>query len=292
MKTLAAIDGSEASFAALSLACRMAVKTRSYVTAMYVNKGAQYTAEETGWPQLKEKLEAELEERGRQIMQRAAAIGRGLGVGVEGIMAYGVPAEELARYTAGRGVVNLVALGHSSKGRGAQGFVGSTARMAITLVDRAAVLVTSREKDIETVLIAVDDSEASIKTAAAAGALAQALAAQVRVVSVYPDIEAIREEYRQIAEVPNLDNHLLEAESSLKAKAHQAVEKARVVLAPLGLRVTAAVKQGHVPKALLEESAGADLTAIGLKRKSEQKKIGRSLNALLDHREISLLCVQ
>jgi nucleotide-binding universal stress UspA family protein len=292
VKTLVAIDGSEASFAALTSACRIAVRTRSYVTAIYVNKSAEYTGEETGWPQLKEKIDAELEARGQQIMRRAGAIGSGLGIEVEGIMAYGVPAEELARYAADRGIVNLVALGHSSKGRGAQGFVGSTARLVISLVDRASVLVTSREEEISTILIAVDDTEASMKTAVVAGRLAQALAADVRVISIFPDIDVIRDEYRQIAEVPNLDKYLLESKASLRARADQAVEKAHALLSPLGLKVTVAVKQGYPPKELVEESVSANLTAIGLKQKPERKKIGRTLGRLLDHHEISLLCVQ
>lgn len=292
MKTLVAIDGSEASFAALGSACRIARKTGAYVTAFYVNKGGEYSAEEMLWPRLKEKIEDELEASGPGIMARASAIGRRLGLQIEGVMAYGVPAEELAKYAAVRGIVNLIALGHSSKGRGAQGFVGSTTRMVVSTVERAALLVTSREEEISRILIAVDDSEASLKAAATAGRLAQALAAEVRVVSVYPDIDALRHEYRQIAEVPNLDKYLMESKATLREKAGQAVEKAHAVLAPLGLRVSVQVKEGHPPRELVAESGAADLTAIGLKSKPEQKKIGRILGTLLNHHNISLLCVQ
>lgn len=292
MKTLVAIDGSEAAFAALGCACRLALRTRSYVAVMYVNKSGEYSAEETSWPHLKEKIDAELDARGRQLIERAAVIGKGCGVEVEGIVGYGVPAEELARYAAARGIVNLVALGHSSKGRGTQGFVGSTARRVISLVDRAAVLITSRQEEIASILIAVDDTEASMKTVAVAGELAQALGAAVRVVSVFPDIDAIRDEYRQIAEVPNLDKYLLESKSSLKAQADRAVDRARGLLAPLGLDVSVTVRQGYPPKELVAESVGVGLTAIGLKRKPELNKIGRTLGRLLEHPEISLLCVQ
>lgn len=292
MKTLVAIDGSEASFAALGSACRIAAKTGAYVTALYVNKGAEYTAEEMLWPGLKEKIEDELEASGPRIMARASAIGRRLGLQIEGVMAYGVPAEELAKYVAVRGIVNLVVLGHSSKGKGAQGFVGSTTRMVLSTVGRAALLVTSREEEIARILVAVDDTEASLKAAATAGRLAQALAAEVRLVSVFPDIDAIRQEYRQIAEVPNLDKYVMESQATLRQKARLAVEKAQGVLDPLGLRVSSLVKEGHPPRELAAESADADLTVIGLKSKPDQKKIGRILGTLLNRHEISLLCVQ
>ena len=292
MKTLVAIDGSEASFAALGSACRIAAKTGAYVTALYVNKGGEYSAEEMLWPGLKERIENELEASGPKIMARASAIGKRLGLQIEGVMAYGVPAEELAKYAAVRGIVNLIALGHSSKGKGAQGFVGSTTRMVVSTAGRAALLVTSREEEIGRILVAVDDSEASLKTAAAAGRLAQSLAAEVRLVSVFPDIDALRHEYRQIAEVPNLDKHLAETRVALREKACRAVEKAQGILEPLGLRVSALVKEGDPPRELVAESGDAELTAIGLKSTPEQRKIGRILGTLLNRHEISLLCVQ
>lgn len=292
MKTLVAIDGSEASFAALGSACRMALKTGSYVTAFYVNKGAEYSAEEVRWLRLKDKLEAELEARGHEIMQRAHAMGRTFGLQIEGIMAYGVPAEELARYVAAHGIVNLVALGHSSKGKGTQGFVGSTTRMVISTVGRAALYITSKAEEISTILIAVDDSEASMKAAMIAGRMAKFLAAEVRVVSIFPDTEAIIEEYRQIAEVPNLDKYLQESTSSLHNKARQAVEKAQQILAPLELKISATIKQGYPPAELVVESKNADLTVVGLKSKPEEKIIGRTLGRLLNHHDVSLLCVQ
>lgn len=292
MKTLVALDGSPDSFNALRSACLMALKTRAYVTAFYVNKSESYSSVDTGWVSIRERIEKELELRGQEVIRRATTIGRELGVQIEGIMAYGVPAEEIAKYCASRGIVNLIAMGHSSKRRGTQGFVSSTTWMVIAGVERASVFVTSRAEEIARILIAVDGTESSHKAVATAGRLAQSLGAEVRLLSVVPDTAALLAEYRQIAEVPNVDRYLRESEAMLKTRALQAVERAAEALDELGLKASTAVEQGSPLDTIVAESRKADLTAIGLGVGLERKKIGRIAARLLDYQDISVLCVQ
>lgn len=292
MKTLVALDGSPDSFSALNGACRMALKTGSYITAFYVNKSEAYSSEDTGWVSIREKIQKELEAHGQEVIRKASAIGKEHGLHVEGIIAYGVPAEEIAKYCASRGIVNLVALGHSSKRRGAQGFVGSTTRMVIAGVGRASFFVTSRAEEISRILIAVDDTETSLKAVTTAGRIAQALGARVTLLSVFPDTEAILHEYRQIAEVPNVDRYLRDAAALLRKRSVAAVEKAAQALDPFGLRAATLVEQGSPAERIVAESRNADLTVVGLKKAAEEKKIGRVLGKLLDRQEFSLLCVQ
>jgi nucleotide-binding universal stress UspA family protein len=292
VKTLVALDGSPDSFNALTSVCRIAQKTGSYVTAFYVNKSEAYSTEDTGWVSIREKIQKELESHGQEVIRRAAAIGTEHGLKIEGIMAYGVPAEEIAKYCAARGIVNLVALGHTSKKRGTQGFVGSTTRMVLAEVERAAIFVTSRPHAIARVLVAVDGSEAALKAVDTAGRLAQSLGAEVKLLSVFPDTEAILSEYRQIAEVPNIERHLRDAEEAMRQRAFLAVERAAQDLGRLGVKAAMAVKQGSAAERLIAESSTADLTVIGLKTSAGQKKIGKIVAWLLNRREISLLCVQ
>src|SRR5512139_924517 len=120
MKILSAIDGSDAAFNAFRAACSIAQKTYSYITAFYVNKGEEYTPEETGWISLKEKISDELENVGQGVLQKAYAIGKEYGVSLEGILSYGIPATEIIKYVSAHGIIKLIAMGHSSKGKGAQ----------------------------------------------------------------------------------------------------------------------------------------------------------------------------
>lgn len=292
MKTLVALDGSVASFNALTSACRMALRTGAYLTAFYVNKSEAYSSEDTGWVSITEKIQKELETRGHEVIRKAVLIAKDHGLQIEGIMAYGVPAEEIAKYCASRGIVNMVALGHSSKRGGTQGFVGSTARMVIADVGRASFFVTSKAAEIKRILIAVDVSDAALKAVATAGRLAQSLGAEVKLLSVFPDTEAILQEYRQIAEVPNVDRYLRESEATLRERSFQAVERAAQALGQIGIRAAEMVQQGSPPDMIVAESGNADLTVVGLNIRSEQKKIGKIVGKLLDLQDISLLCVQ
>lgn len=292
MKTLVALDGSPDSFNALTSACRMAPRTGSYVTAFYVNKSESYSTEDTGWVSIREKIQKELETRGHEVIRQAVAIGKDHDVRVEGIMAYGVPAEEIAKYCASRGIVNMVAMGHSSKRKGTQGFVGSTTRMVIAAVERTSFFITSRAEEIARVLIAVDGSAAATKAVATAGRLALSLGAEVKLLSVFPDTEALLDEYRRIAEVPNVDRYLQEAEETLRQRSFHAVEQAAQALGELGVRTSLMVKQGSPPDWIAAESRNADLTVVGLKIRREQKKTGKVVGKLLNRQEISLMCVQ
>jgi len=292
VKTLVALDGSPDSFNALTSVCRMALKTGSYITAFYVNKSESYSSEDTNWVSIREKIQKELEARGHEVMRKAVAIAKDHGLSIEGIMAYGLPAEEIAKYCASRGIVNMVAMGHSSKRRGAQGFVGSTTRMVIAGVERAAVFVTSKAEEIATILVAVDGTEAAQKAVTTAGRLAQSLGAEVKLLSVFPDTEALLNEYRRIAEVPNVDQYLRDSEAMLRKRAFLAVERAAQSLGQLGIAAAMMVQQGALPDRIVAESVHADLTVVGLKTGPEQKKIGKIVGRLLDRQDISLLCVQ
>ena len=292
MKTLVALDGSPDSFNALSSVCRMALKTGSYITAFYVNKSESYSSEDTGWVSIREKIQKELEARGHEVMRKAVSIARDHGLQIEGIMAYGLPAEEIANYCASRGIVNLVAMGHSSKRRGTQGFVGSTTRMVIAGVERASVFVTGSAAEITRILVAVDGAEAARKAVASAGRLAHSLGAEVRLLSVFPDTEALLDEYRRIAEVPNVDRYLRDSEAMLRKRAFLAVESAAQALGQMGVKPAMTVKEGSPYEWIVAEARNADLTVIGLKNKPEQKKIGKIAGKLLDRQDISLFFVQ
>jgi nucleotide-binding universal stress UspA family protein len=264
-------------------ACRLALKTGSYVAAIYVNKGEEYTAEETGWPHLRERLQQELEQRGQDVIRRAAAIGAESGLKIEGFIANGLPAEEIAAYVGAHGIVKLIVIGHSRREREAQGFIGSTTRMILAAVPRTPVLVTSAAREIRSLLVAVDGSEASMQAAAAAGVLARALDADVSVLAVYADSRALHHEYRQIAEVPNLDSYLRSSDVELQSAAAAAAEKALRIVESLAPRASARVVQGYPPEVILRESGAADLTVIGVKHRGTEKKIDRILRTLLDH---------
>ena len=292
MKTLVALDGSPDSFSALTSVCRMALKTGSYITAFYVNKSESYSSEDTGWVSIREKIQKELEARGHEVMRKAVAIAKDHDLSIEGIMAYGLPAEEIAKYCASRGIVNMIAMGHSSKRKGTQGFVGSTTRMVIAGVERPSVLVTSKAEEIATILIAVDGTEAAQKAVITAGRLAQSLGAEVKLLSVFPDTEALLNEYRRIAEVPNVDRYLRDSEAMLRKRAFLAVERAAQSLGQLGITAATMVQQGSLPDRIVAESVNVDLTVVGLKIGTEQKKIGKIVGRLLDRQDISLLCVQ
>src|SRR5512145_3013001 len=105
MKILAAVDGSDSSYHALRSACRIAHKTASSVVAFYVNKGPEYTPEETGWISLTEKIASELETLGHEAVQKSYGIGREEGISIEGIMSTGIPAEEILSYVTAHGII-------------------------------------------------------------------------------------------------------------------------------------------------------------------------------------------
>lgn len=292
MKILVALDGSEPAFNALASACKMALKLRYYVAAMYVNKGVEYTPEETGWQSLQERIESELENLGREVLRRARAIGKDFGLQIEEIQVDGLPAAQIARYVDLHGVVKLIAMGHSSKGRGAQEFVESTTRAVITALKKPPVFITSEARDIDSLLIAVDDAAVAQSTVAVVGPLAKALGATIRLLAVVPDAEALLNEYRQIAEVPNLDKHAHEMEAGFRKKAGLAVERAQSQLITQDLAAEALILQGNPATVIAAEARKVSLAVIGIQRKPEQKRTGKILDALLDCQDVNLLCVQ
>src|SRR5574340_862587 len=164
MKILTAVDGSEAAFNALRSSCLLATKLGASVTAFYVNKAEEYTPDETGSISLQERIADELEARGQLAIQTALAIGRTFDVGIEGYLSYGVPAEEILSFVDARGIIKLIAMAHSSMGRGAQEFVESPTRTVVA-GSRKPVFVTDTADEINRVLIAVDNSDVTKQVA-------------------------------------------------------------------------------------------------------------------------------
>jgi nucleotide-binding universal stress UspA family protein len=290
MKILAAVDGSDAAFHAFRSACRIAQKTYSSIVAFYVNKGEEYTPDETGWISLTEKIANELETLGHEVIRKTYNIGRELDVSVEGIMSYGIPPAEILNYVDAHGIVKLIAMGHSIQGRGAEEFVESAAR-AVVARARVPVFVSSAEIDIRRILIAVDNSEVTKRVAAFGGKLAQSLGAELGVVAFVPDMEAMMDEYRLIAEVPNIEKHLETSEKDLKELLDRAIDTATSVLGPLGIAASPVVKVGHAD-ALISEAAQYDALVLGVKSGHSSTTLTRIANKLLDSHSVNSFFVQ
>lgn len=291
MKILVALDGFDAAFNALRSACHIAQKTYSQITAFYVNKGQEYTAEETGWVSLTEKISAELETLGHKVINKAYEIGKSFGVPVEGIISYGIPASELLKYTDAHGIIKLIAMGHSSKGKGTQEFVESTTRI-IAARSRAPVFITSSEIDIRKILIAVDNSEVSGRVASFGGNFAKLLGAELSIISVVPDAEAMISEYRQIAEVPNIERHIKESEKDLNEIAERAIFKATAALNSMGIDAATMIKKGNPSEEIIAEAGYYDLLVVGAKQKPAHEKLSRIANKLFNSQTINTIFVQ
>lgn len=289
MKILAAVDGSDAAFRAFQSACRIAQKTFSTVVSFYVNKGGEYTAEQTGWISLTEKIASELESLGHEAIQKTYVIGREFGVSIEGIMSYGVPPEEILNYINAHGIVKLIAMGHSTGGPGSREFAESTAKTVVAH-SRVPVLVSSTETEIKRILIAVDNSDATKRVASFGGSLARSLGADVGIVAFVPDMEAMISEYRLIAEVPNIEKHLEASEKDLKKMLDHAISAAESVLDPLDITASSLVKIGRADE-LISEAVQYDALVIGISDRSSAR-LSRIANKLLDVHSVNTFFVQ
>lgn len=285
MKILAAIDGSDAAFNAFRSACKIAQKTYSSITVFYVNKGDEYTPEETGLISLKEKISDELENRGQEVIQQAYSIAKGYDVSVEGILSYGLPVPEILKYVDAHGIIKLIAMGHSSKGKGAQEFVESTTK-SVVAQSRTPVFVTSSVIDIRRILIAVDNSEVSKKAVTIGGRFAKLLEAEIGIVFFVPDAEAMISEYKMIADVPNIERHINAAERELKTIIEQAASTAQDILKSMDVKASSIVNRGSSDD-IISEAKNYDLLIAGVKSKP-----GRVMNRLLDAHGISAIFVQ
>jgi nucleotide-binding universal stress UspA family protein len=291
MKILAAVDGSEAAFNALRSACRLAGKLSASVTAFYVNKGEEYTPDETGSMSLRDRITEELEARGQAAIRDSLAIGREHDVSVEGVMSYGIPAVEILNFVESHGIIKLISMAHSSRGRGAQEFVESPTRAVVTR-SRTPVLVTSSAVDIERILIAVDNSDTTKQVALFGGRLAKSLGAELGVIAFVPDPEALIDEYRLIADVPNIDRHIEASEKDLKKILDHAITKAREVLDPLAVRVSMVLRKGHAD-GLISEVGPQDALVLGLKKTNPlHASLSKITSKLLSSHAVNVFFVQ
>jgi nucleotide-binding universal stress UspA family protein len=291
MKILVALDGSDASLNALKSACRLARGLRSHVAAFYVNKGPEYSPEETAWTSIKDRIARELETFGREVIHKAYEIGKTYDVPVEGVVADGIPAQEILRYISVHGIVKLVAMGHSSKGRGTQEFVASTTR-SLVIDANVPVFVVSREVEVRNILVAVDDSAESRRATAFAGTLAKSLGAVLGVWSFIPDAEATINEYTRIAEVPHIDRYIEASERGLAEMVERTLSATKDILDSIGVNAPALVKKGRPADEILAEADNHDLLIVGLRRAPSHKKLGGIANRLIEAREISTIFVQ
>jgi len=291
MKILAAVDGSEAAFNALRSACMLAGKLSASVIAFTVNKGEEYTPDETGSLTLGARITEELETRGQEAIQRSLAIGRTYDVAVEGIMSYGIPADEILNFVEARGIVKMIAMAHSSQGRGAQEFVESPTRAVVTR-SRIPVLVTDAAADISRILIAVDNSDLTKQVALFGGKLARSLDAELGIIAFVPDAESMIDEYRLIADVPNIDRHIEASEKDLKRILDQAIAKARGILDPLAVNVSVVIKKGHAEE-LISEVGPHDALVLGLKKSGHANaSLSAATNKLLSSHTVNVFFVQ
>jgi nucleotide-binding universal stress UspA family protein len=290
VNVLAALDGSEGAFAALRTACRIAARSPATVTALWVNKGQEYTPEETGWSDVAERIARELESVGRRVVEEAHAIGRAEGTEVATVVAHGVPAAAILNYVYDHGIVTLVALGHGSGTRAAEGFVASTARTVATWA-KVPVLVTSSAVGIRRVVLAVDDPEPSRKAAAFAATLAGMVGAQVRVLSVVPSAEAVIALYRHVGEVPGISRYVEESQRAYDRMGEEASSLARGVLDSMNVRADAITRKGRPAEEILAEAGEDELLVIGLRSGPSGRRFGAVANRLLGTRSATVVFV-
>ncbi|MFA6056544.1 MAG: universal stress protein, partial [Thermodesulfovibrionales bacterium] len=197
---------------------------------------------------------------------------------------------EILKYVNAHGIIKLIAMGHSSKGRGAQEFVESTTKN-IVVQSRVPVFVTSSEINIRNILIAVDDSEVSRNAAGFGGRLAKSLGADIGIISFVPDAEAMISEYRLIAEVPNIERHIEASEKTLKEIIDRSEEAAIKILNSMDIRASSIVRKGYAD-AIISEVKNYDLLIIGIKGEALQNKPGRIAGKILNTHEINTVFVQ
>jgi len=291
VKILVALDGSDASFNAMKSACNLAARTDAYITAFYVNKGEEYTPEETGWLSIKDRISKELETFGHEVIYKAYAIGKEFHVPVEGLISYGIPAQEILKYTHAYGIVKLIVMAHSSKGKAAQEFVDSTTKNVV-VGSRIPVFVTDHDISIKSVLLAVDDSEGARKATAYAGNMAKVLGAGLQVMFVIPDAEDDINKYARIAEVPNIQKYIEASEKDLNKLIDRTLSSTREILSSLGMSIPVTVKKGRVSDEIISEARNHDLLVIGIGKSPSHKKPGWLATTLLNAHEVHAIFVQ
>lgn len=291
MNILVALDGSEGAFNALRTACRLAARSRATVTALYVNKGQEYTPEETGWAGIGERITKELEAAGERVLEEAREIGEADGSAVEGIRSYGLPAAAILNHVYDHGVVKLVALGHSSKGGAAQEVVVASTTRTVVALAKVPVLVTSAAVQVKQVVLAVDEPGPARNAAAFAGMLARELGANVRILSVVPSAEAIIALYRQIAEVRGVSRHVEESQRAYDRMAEGASSAARGLLEAMALRPETILRRGRPADEILAEAGREELLIVGLRSGPSGRTLGSVANRILGSRSTTAIFV-
>jgi len=291
VKILVALDGSDAAFNAMRSACNLAVRTHSYITAFYVNKGEEYTPEETGWLSIKDRISNELETFGHEVIYKAYAIAKEFNVPAEGLISNGIPSQEILKYTNAYGIIKLIAMAHSSKGKAAQEFVDSTTKNVVA-GSGIPVFVTDRDISIKRVLLAVDDSEGARKATAYAGNLAKTLGASLQVLSVIPDAEDEINKYSRIAEVPNIQKYIEASEKDIKKVIDNTLSSTREILSSLGMSTPVTVRKGKVSDEIISEAKNHDLLVTGIDKGPSHKKPGRTVTTLLNTHAVNAIFVQ
>jgi nucleotide-binding universal stress UspA family protein len=291
MKILVALDGSDAAFNAMRSACSLALRTDAQITVFYVNKGEEYTPEETGWLSIKDRISREMETFGHEVIYKAYAIGKEFNVPVEGRMSYGIPAHEILKYTSAYGIIKLIVMAHSSKGKGTQEFVESTTKIVVA-GSNIPVYVTDQDISPRRILLAVDDSEGSRKAAAYAGKLAKTLGADLQVLSVIPDAENDMHKYSTIAEVPNIQKYIDASERDVNKIVDRTLMSTREILSALGISAPETVRKGRVSEEIISEAKNYDLLIIGIDNVPAHKKPGRTATILLNTHAINAVFVQ
>lgn len=291
MNILVALDGSEGAFNALRTACNLAARSRATVTAFYVNKGKEYTPEETGWAGIGERITKELESVGERVIEKARDIGSAAGTAVEGLLSYGLPAAAILNHVYDHGVVKLVALGHSSRGGAAQEVVVASTTKTVVALAKVPVLVTSAAVQVKDVVLAVDEPGPSRNAAAFAGMLAREVGANVRILSVVPSAEATIALYRQIAEVPGISRHIEASQRAYDRMAEEASSAARDLLESMALRPETVIRRGRPADEILADAKGQELLVVGLRSGPSGRTLGSVANRILNSRSTAAIFV-
>lgn len=281
MNILVALDGSDGAFNALRTACSLAARSRATVTAFYVNKGPEYTPEETGWAGIGERITQELASVGERVLEQARDIGKVSGTPVELVLAYGIPAAAILNHVYDHGIVKVVALGHSSKGGTAQEVVVASTTRTVVALAKVPVLVTSSAVQVKDVVLAVDEPGPARNAAAFAGMLAREVGVNVRILSVVPSAEAVIGLYRQIAEVPGISRHVEESQRAYDRMAEQASSAARDLLRSMALRPDTILRRGRPAEEILAEVGREELLVVGLRSGPSGRIAGSVANRIL-----------
>jgi nucleotide-binding universal stress UspA family protein len=140
---------------------------------------------------------------------------------------------------------------------------------------------------IERILVAVDDSPASLAAVRLAASLADRLAAQVRVVHVAVDHE-LGEAVAQVSDQPHAHTRVLDARHALLARVSS-------LLTSAGVESEAVLLSGEVAPALLADAQrwGADLLVVGKSARTAvgDPFLGSQTRSLLEFAERPVLVV-